>query len=87
MKKIIFSISLLIISYGCKKEDVAPTKPSATFSSSCNCGLVQSDDVNDYSVVIKNSCSGNNKKFYLQEGDWMNAYVGSNYCITNTTSW
>ncbi len=80
MKKIIFSISLLIISYGCDKDNPSPSK-------TCNCGLVQSDNVSEYSVTIQNSCSGNNKKFYLQQGDWMNAYVGSNYCITNTTSW
>lgn len=87
MKKIILSISLLIISYSCKKEEVAPTKPSAIFSSSCSCGLVQSNDINDYSVIIKNSCSGNDKKFYLQQADWTNAYVGSKYCVTNTTTW
>ena len=53
----------------------------------CNCGLVLSDRVSDYSVVIRNDCSGNEQRFILQPGDWMNAYVGSQYCITNVTSW
>ena len=77
MKKILILSTILFL--GCKKEVIEPEV--------CNCGLVQSDNVQDYSVVIQNSCSGNNKTFYLQQGDWMNAHVGSTYCITNETSW
>ncbi len=77
MKKIFLILAIALI--GCKKETIEPEV--------CNCGLVQSDDVTDYSVIIQNSCSGNNKKFFLQQGDWMNAHVGSSYCITNETSW
>lgn len=80
MKKIILIIAVIAIS-SCQKDDLQPTQKV------CNCGLVVSDNVSDYSVVIRNSCSGNEKKFYLQPGDWMNAYVGSDYCITNVTSW
>jgi len=43
----------------------------------CNCGEIMSDNAADYSVDIKNDCSD----------DWMSAYVGTHYCITNTTSW
>tara|TARA_R110000868_G_scaffold248770_2_gene505318 strand:+ start:90 stop:317 length:228 start_codon:yes stop_codon:yes gene_type:complete len=75
MKKII-GILLLLTLLSCEKEKVE-----------CNCGLVLSDNVNDYSVVIRNDCSKNEKKFYLQQGDWINAQVGSNYCITNVSSW
>jgi len=75
MKKII-GILLLLALLSCEKEKVE-----------CNCGLVLSDNVNDYSVVIRNDCSKNEKKFYLQPGDWINAQVGSNYCITNVSSW
>jgi hypothetical protein len=81
MRKIIaigFIIAGVIVS--CKKENITPNK-------FCNCGLVVSDNVEDYSVVIRNSCSGNEKKFTLQPGDWMNAYVGSDYCITNVNNW
>jgi len=53
----------------------------------CNCGLVLSDRVTDYSVVIRNSCSKNEQRFYLQPGDWMNAHPGSQYCITNVSGW
>lgn len=67
---------LLLTLLSCEKE-----------KAKCNCGLVLSDDVSDYSVVIRNDCSKNEKKFYLQPGDWMHAYVGSNYCITNVDSW
>jgi hypothetical protein len=78
MKKTILGLAIILsIATSCKKEDAKV----------CNCGLVVSDDVNNYSVVIRNSCSGHEKTFYLQPGDWMNAYVGSDYCITNETSW
>jgi hypothetical protein len=77
MKKIIIVAALLIS--GCAKEDI--NKQSST------CGLIVSDNVNDYSVTIRNSQSGNLKTFVLYEGDWMNAHPGSNFCISNTTPW
>ena len=43
---------------GCKKADIKPNEV-------CNCGLIVNDNVQDYSVVIRNSCSNNEKKFYL----------------------
>jgi hypothetical protein len=74
MKKVIMIMTVALLAMSCEKK-------------SCNCGVIQSDNAADYSVVIKNSCSQNNKTFYLTEGDWMNAHPGSNYCITNITSW
>ena len=88
MKKILaigFIIAGVVIS--CQKEELTPTKPIVAISKDCNCGLVVSDNVEDYSVVIRNSCSNNEKKFTLQPGDWINAYVGSDYCITNVNNW
>lgn len=76
MKKVIFSLALAsVLLTSCKKDEI------------CNCGTIMSDDPAYYSVSIKNDCSGNVKTFYLSQNDWMSAYVGSNYCITNTTSW
>jgi hypothetical protein len=78
MKKIVMSIAIVALISSCKKkEEEGP----------CNCGLVQSDNVADYSVVIQNECSGNNKTFTLTPGDWMNAHPGSKFCITNSTKW
>lgn len=68
-------IVLLLNLLSCKKEEV------------CNCGLILRDNVSNYSVLIRNSCSKNEKWFYLQPGDWMNAHVGSDYCITNVEKW
>jgi hypothetical protein len=76
MKKTIIIAVVALISSCNKKED----KP-------CNCGVIQSDNVQNYSVVIQNECSGNNKEFTLSEGDWMNAHPGTNYCITNSGKW
>ena len=78
MKKIILIMTATMM-LSCEKENIQ--------QESCNCGLVVSDNVQDYSVVIRNNCSGNEKKFKLQQGDWMKAYVGSDFCITNITSW
>lgn len=77
MKKIIYGLAITLSIVSCKKEDVKQ----------CNCGLVVSDDVSNYSVVIRNNCSNNQQTFTLQPGDWMNAYVGSNYCLSNVSSW
>jgi len=77
MKKTLTILAVALSIISCKKED----------AKQCNCGLVVSDDVTNYSVVIRNDCSNNQKTFTLQPGDWMNAYVGSNYCITNIGSW
>jgi hypothetical protein len=60
----------------CKKDD-----------KTCNCGLIISDDVSKSSVTIRNSCSGNEKEFVLSQADWLTAFVGSDYCITNVSKW
>ena len=87
MKKLILTLATLaLLTLSCNKED-QPEPVSAPSPQSCNCGLIVSDDVSDYSVQIRNACSGNVKKFVLYEADWMNAYVGTNYCIYNTTNW
>jgi hypothetical protein len=83
MKKL-FLVIILIASLGlnsCKKE------VDANENGPCNCGLVLSDNVQDYSISIRNNCNNNVQTFILQPGDWMNAYVGEDYCITNVTSW
>jgi hypothetical protein len=77
MKKVILVIAVVALVSSCKKKEDEP----------CNCGLIQSDNVQNYSVVIRNECTGNNKEFTLSQGDWMNAHVGSNYCITNSGKW
>lgn len=77
MKKVILMLTVVALISSCKKESNDP----------CNCGIVQSDNIQDYSVVIKNECTGNNKTFYLSSGDWMNAHPGSSYCITNSSKW
>ena len=74
MKKLV-SLILFLCLLSCKKEEV------------CNCGLVVDDNVSNYSVKIRNSCTKNEKWFELQPGDWMNAHVGEDYCITNVDKW
>jgi hypothetical protein len=75
MKKVILILAVAAFTSCSKKNET------------CNCGVIQSDDITNYSIVIRNSCSGNNKQFYLSEGDWMNAHPGDDFCITNVESW
>ena len=84
MKKLVLVLGLVASTISCKKEIVTPNNAQ---NQVCNCGLIVSDDVSDYSVTIRNSCSGNLKKFYLLEGDWIHAHPGNDYCISNVTSW
>ena len=76
MKKVIMLMAMPLL-FACSAED----------SKDCNCGLIVNDNVKDYSVTIRNACSGNEQKFILQPGDWINAHVGSDYCITNVSNW
>tara|TARA_R110000744_G_scaffold279130_1_gene391349 strand:+ start:103 stop:408 length:306 start_codon:yes stop_codon:yes gene_type:complete len=82
MKKLALVFALLAVGLSsCKKDE------ETLFSGACNCGEVISDRVSDYSVVIKNNCSGRSKRWNLSSSDWMNAHPGSDYCITNTDNW
>lgn len=75
MKKVILGLAIVLSIASCKK--VQP----------CNCGLVVSDRASDYSVVIRNNCSGSERRFILDAGDWMNAIVGEDFCINDVTTW
>ncbi len=77
MKRLVLVLGIATTMFSCQKDKICNS----------NCGTIVSDNVYDYSVVIRNNCSHNQKVFYLSEGDWMNAYPGSDYCITNTTNW
>jgi hypothetical protein len=86
MKKI--ALALIGLAFiGCTKEEpLAPKKD-------CNCGFIEDtdmyikDDVEYYTIKVKNDCSGNSKTFFLEEGYWMNAFAGTNICLTNTGNW
>ena len=80
MKKVLLVLGLGLVMFSCEKEDVKVNE-------GCNCGMIVSDDVTNYSVTIRNACTDNYKTFTLYEGDWFNAHPGSNYCITNEKGW
>jgi hypothetical protein len=80
MKKVIVLAGIVLMMAACNKDEIKKNE-------NCNCGVIQSDNVEDYSVVIRNSCSGNNKTFILSQGDWMNAHPGDELCISNETNW
>jgi hypothetical protein len=88
MKKTISFAGLIVgvlLLASCKKEE--ETKK-------CNCGTIANDGISTnadgsscYWLEIRNSCSGNKKTWCFDQDVWMNAAVGSDFCVTNETSW
>lgn len=80
MKKTLLFIMLVAsILVACEKEE----------QKDCNCGTIANDGIDNgcYWLEIRNDCSGNKKKFCFDQDVWMNAAVGSHFCVTNETSW
>jgi hypothetical protein len=77
MKKILLIIGVVALIDSCKKKE----EPL------CNCGVIESDNVKDFSILIRNECTDNYKTFYLNQDDWMKAYVDTRYCINNLRKW
>jgi len=51
----------------------------------CKCGIITDDaieNVDDFTLTIKNDCSGNSKKFYVTLNTWMDGVVGDKFCMT-----
>lgn len=87
MKKIITIVLLISLSLSCKKEKIEVCQPT-------NCGAIVNDGVDTdangnycYYLEIQNDCSNNIKKFCFDYNTWLNAYVGTHFCVTNQTSW
>jgi hypothetical protein len=79
MKKMFLIFALSVGLLGCNKEE----------SEQCNCGTIANDGIDNgcYWLEIRNDCTGNKKKFCFDQDVWMNAYVGSNFCVTNQGQW
>ena len=81
------------------KKVVAVILMSAAFFScdkdkNCNCGVITDDAIEFddngnifYSLTIRNQCSDNLGKYYFSQDVWMDAPVGSDFCVTNVSSW
>ena len=74
MKKIMIVLLTIIALGSCKKDALKD----------CKCGVVTDDAIengNDFTLSIKNDCSGNTKKFYVTLNTWMDYPVGGNICM------
>jgi len=71
--------SLTILLFSCKGNYEEPVE--------CYCGEIISDDAADYSIVAMNECTGNERKFILNYDDWITAFIGTDYCISNPEGW
>jgi hypothetical protein len=81
MKKLIV-VMLTLVMFACQKDK------------NCNCGVITDDAIEFddngnifYTLTIKNDCSNNLGKYYFSQDVWMDASVGSDFCVTNVTSW
>jgi len=71
MKKVVLVLATALMLFSCGKE-INHTNQS--------CGLIVSDNVEDYSITIRKS-NGGYETITLQPGDWINAHVGSEICV------
>lgn len=74
MKKIMIVLLTIIALGSCKKD---------TFKN-CKCGVITDDAIengNDFTLSIKNDCSGNIKKFYVTLNTWVDGVVGEPFCM------
>jgi hypothetical protein len=81
MKKLtLITIAALFLTlFGCQKETVKD----------CNCGIVANDGIDGscYWLELRNNCTGNKKKFCVDQDKWFQAYAGTEFCITNSGQW
>ena len=74
MKKIMIVLLTIIALSSCKKDALK----------NCKCGVITDDAIensNDFTLTIKNDCSGNTKKFYVTLNTWMDGVVGEPFCM------
>ncbi len=71
MKKVVLVLATALTLFSCGKE-INHTNQS--------CGLIVSDNVEDYSITIRKS-NGGYETIVLHPGDWINAHVGSEICV------
>jgi hypothetical protein len=84
MKKTTMFLAVIVgVLFSCSKE-----------KENCNCGTVANDGISTntdgsscYWLEIRNECSGNKKTWCFDEDVWMNAAVGSNFCVDNVSNW
>ena len=76
--KTITIISLLILSislFSCQKEEDSVT-------TNCECGTIANDgnSTDSFWIEVRNNCTSNKKKFYMDEDLWMDAHIGEKRC-------
>jgi hypothetical protein len=77
MKKLMIVLLTIIALGSCKKDALKD----------CNCGIITDDAIenaDDFTLTIKNDCSGNTKKFYVTLSTWMDGVVGENFCMNQS---
>lgn len=74
-KTILLGLGLALALMSCEKEYDYTT-------SDCKCGTIANDGIsgNSYWIEVRNYCTSNKKKVYLDQDRWMNAHVGEMRC-------
>ena len=81
MKKLILALTLVAF-LGCNEDTPNPNKD-------CNCGTVANDGIDGecYWLEIRNNCTDNKKTFCFDQDIWMDAHIGSNFCVADEPQW
>ena len=74
-------VMVIALTYSCEKQEIGGVY--------CNCGVITNDGIDGdcYWLDIRNDCSNNIKRFCFSPSDWMTAYVGTDFCVTNESGW
>jgi hypothetical protein len=81
-KTILFSL-LLTALISCRKEE---EDDLYTPSSNCECGKISNDGITDgeYWIEVRNNCSSNKKRVYMDADLWLNAHIGEARCYSGS---
>ena len=79
MKRVILLLAAAAITMSCEKEEEVV----------CNCGIIANDGIDSgcHWLEIRNYCSGNKRAFCVDRDVWINAPVGTEFCVTSSGSW
>ena len=79
MKRVLVLLAAAAFKMSCEKEEEL----------ACNCGTITDHTSNNncYWLEISNDCSGNKKSFCVDWSTWVQAYVGTEFCMKKPESW
>lgn len=83
---IVVSVWIAFFVFACKDEPQGYGEDQG-----CNCGIVCEDGIDSvnqcYWLLVENECSGNKKKFCVDQLVWQSYSDGDRICINDESPW